>query len=58
MADLRWNYLDPRRKTPFYFRVLENGFTNIYNEDGDLLEMLDSRANKRELLLNDGLKEI
>ena len=58
MADLRWNCSDNRRKQSVYFRVLENGFTNIYNEDGDLLEMLDSRANTRELLLQDGLKEI
>ena len=58
MADLRWDCLDSRRKSPFYFRVLENGFTNIYNKDGDLLEMLDSRANTRVLLLSDGLKEI
>jgi hypothetical protein len=58
MADLRWNCLDPRRKSPVYFRVQGNGFTNIYNEDGDLLETLDSRANTRELLLVDGLKEI
>ena len=58
MADLRWDYTDPKRKHSVYFRVLGHGFTNIYNEDGDLLEMLDSRANTRELLLSDGLKEI
>ena len=29
-----------------------------FTEDGDLLETLDSRANTKELLLGDGLKEI
>ncbi len=58
MADLRWDCTDPKRKHSVYFRVLGNGFTNIYNEDGDLLETLDSRANTREFLLADGLKEI